>query len=155
MFRVLMSHGAHAGGMNKEYGARNRSIQFNLADKTNPDFRAKVLRGDLEPQKLMTMHTQDMASEVRSEATLFLGGPAGFWGSRPLLAGPVIPTGRSQTRPQHCAFPLPAGHLTGGTPVARTGCAPDRGADLLPANMSCGVVRCMAEDHSSCNSKKI
>ncbi len=32
-----MSHGAHAGGMNKEYGARNRSIQFNLADKTNPD----------------------------------------------------------------------------------------------------------------------
>ena len=53
-----------AGGVNKEYGARNRSIQFNLADKSNPDFRAKVLRGDLEPAKLMTMHTQEMASEV-------------------------------------------------------------------------------------------
>ncbi len=64
------SHGVRTGGMNREYGARNRSIQFNLADKTNPDFRAKVLRGNLEPQKLMTMHTQDMASEVRLPPSL-------------------------------------------------------------------------------------
>lgn len=58
-------HFVCAGGVNREYGARNRSIQFNLADKANPDFRAKVLRGDLEPAKLMTMQNQEMASEVR------------------------------------------------------------------------------------------
>ena len=32
----------------------------------------------------------------------YFGGLVTFWGYRPLLAGPVSPTGRSQSHPQHC-----------------------------------------------------
>ena len=53
------------GGLSKDYKARFRTVQFNLADASNPDFRSKVLRGGVQPATLLRMAPQDMASEVR------------------------------------------------------------------------------------------
>lgn len=41
-------------------------MHFNLADRANTDFRAKVLTGGVQPATLLRMAPQDMASEARA-----------------------------------------------------------------------------------------
>eukprot|EP00246_Nothoceros_aenigmaticus_P005109 TRINITY_DN1695_c0_g1_i1.p1 TRINITY_DN1695_c0_g1~~TRINITY_DN1695_c0_g1_i1.p1 ORF type:complete len:306 (-),score=77.11 TRINITY_DN1695_c0_g1_i1:874-1791(-) len=45
--------------------AKIRSIMFNLKDAKNPDFRRRVLFGEIQPEQLVTMSVEDMASDVR------------------------------------------------------------------------------------------
>lgn len=54
-----------AGGYNDSFRARFRNVHFNLKDDKNQDFRGKVLRGEVQPIKLLRMNVTDMASEVR------------------------------------------------------------------------------------------
>ncbi|KAK5841337.1 hypothetical protein PVK06_010247 [Gossypium arboreum] len=42
-----------------------RSIMFNMKDPKNPDFRRKVLVGEVNPERLITMTPEEMASEQR------------------------------------------------------------------------------------------
>ena len=53
-----------AGGYNEGFRAKFRPVHFNLKDDKNPDFRGKVLRGELQPVDLLRMEPKDMASEV-------------------------------------------------------------------------------------------
>ncbi|KAK8549344.1 hypothetical protein V6N13_009020 [Hibiscus sabdariffa] len=39
-----------------------RSIMFNIKDPKNPDLRRKVLLGEVKPERLVTMATEEMAS---------------------------------------------------------------------------------------------
>ncbi|XP_073130475.1 transcription elongation factor TFIIS [Henckelia pumila] len=62
-----------------------RSVIFNIKDPQNPDFRRKVLLGDIEPEAMTELTPEDMASDARQiqnekikEKALFnseLGGP--------------------------------------------------------------------------------
>lgn len=62
-----------------------RSIIFNIKDPNNPDFRRKILLGDIEPYAVPDLTAEEMASDVRQiqnekfkEKALFnseLGGP--------------------------------------------------------------------------------
>ncbi|XP_074585291.1 transcription elongation factor TFIIS-like [Curcuma longa] len=45
-----------------------RSIIFNLRDNNNKDFRRRVLLGHVKPQEIVTMSTEDMASDERKQA---------------------------------------------------------------------------------------
>ncbi|KAB2092058.1 hypothetical protein ES319_A02G002800v1 [Gossypium barbadense] len=54
--------------MGKSNGTSNikyRSIMFNMKDPKNPDFRRKVLVGEVNPERLITMTPEEMASEQR------------------------------------------------------------------------------------------
>ncbi|KAL5820601.1 hypothetical protein ACOSQ3_022483 [Xanthoceras sorbifolium] len=42
-----------------------RSIIFNVKDPKNPDFRRKILLGDIKPELLITMTSEEMASHQR------------------------------------------------------------------------------------------
>mgnify|MGYP001806733078 CR=1 FL=1 len=53
--------------MNTDYKAKLRSLVFNLKDKTNPDLRAHVLMGEVEPSHLVTMSAGDLANKDRAE----------------------------------------------------------------------------------------
>ena len=44
-----------------------KSLMFNLKDSNNPDFRRKVLLGEVEPERLINMSTEEMASERRKK----------------------------------------------------------------------------------------
>ncbi|XP_054791724.1 transcription elongation factor TFIIS-like [Prosopis cineraria] len=46
---------------------RYRSLMFNLKDPKNPDFRRRVLLGEIEPERLVYMRTEDMASDERKK----------------------------------------------------------------------------------------
>ncbi|KAL2613828.1 hypothetical protein R1flu_025520 [Riccia fluitans] len=53
-------------GLSKDANkTKYRSIMFNLKDANNPDFRRRVLLGEIEPEELTTMSVDDMASDVR------------------------------------------------------------------------------------------
>lgn len=43
--------------------AKYRSILFNLRDNNNPDLRRKVLTGEINGERLVTMKTEDMGSD--------------------------------------------------------------------------------------------
>ncbi|XP_010508534.1 PREDICTED: transcription elongation factor TFIIS-like [Camelina sativa] len=43
--------------------AKYRSILFNMGDTNNPDLRRKVLTGEINGERLVTMETQEMGSE--------------------------------------------------------------------------------------------
>jgi len=47
--------------------ARYRSIMFNLKDEKNPDFRRRVLLGEIKPEEIDCMTADDMASDARKE----------------------------------------------------------------------------------------
>ncbi|KAE8717592.1 Transcription elongation factor TFIIS [Hibiscus syriacus] len=54
--------------MGKSNGAQKfkyRSIMFNMKDPKNPDFRRKVLLGEVKPERLITMTPEEMASDER------------------------------------------------------------------------------------------
>lgn len=53
------------GSMNGSHKANYRSVMFNLKDGNNPDFRRKVLLGQVKPESLLRMSTQEMASDQR------------------------------------------------------------------------------------------
>lgn len=53
------------GGSNGSQKAKYRSLIFNLKDQKNPDFRRKVLLGDIEAERLVDMSTAEMASDQR------------------------------------------------------------------------------------------
>ncbi|KAJ6798635.1 transcription elongation factor TFIIS [Iris pallida] len=48
--------------------AKYRSIMFNLKDPKNPDFRRRVLLGDVKPDRLVDLAPEDMASDERKLA---------------------------------------------------------------------------------------
>ncbi|KAJ9185551.1 hypothetical protein P3X46_005173 [Hevea brasiliensis] len=54
--------------MGRSNGAQKfkyRSIMFNMKDPNNPDLRRKVLLGQVQPERLITMTPEEMASEQR------------------------------------------------------------------------------------------
>jgi transcription elongation factor S-II len=44
-----------------------RTILFNLKDKNNPELRRKVLLGEVKPEQLAVMSSEDMASNKKQE----------------------------------------------------------------------------------------
>lgn len=48
--------------------AKYRSIMFNLKDPKNPDFRRRVLLGEVKPDRLVDLAPEDMASDERKLA---------------------------------------------------------------------------------------
>ncbi|MBA0670086.1 hypothetical protein Goklo_025524 [Gossypium klotzschianum] len=58
MFRKM----GKSNGTNK---IKYRSIMFNMKDPKNPDLRRKVLLGEVNPERLITMTPEEMASEQR------------------------------------------------------------------------------------------
>ncbi|XP_030528100.2 transcription elongation factor TFIIS-like [Rhodamnia argentea] len=53
------------GCMNGTHKMKYRSIMFNIKDPNNPDFRRKPLLGHVEPERLLNMTTEEMASNER------------------------------------------------------------------------------------------
>lgn len=49
--------------VNKDYKAKVRTLLFNLKDAKNPDLRRKVLIGELQPGQLVTMTSEELASD--------------------------------------------------------------------------------------------
>lgn len=44
-----------------------RSIMFNMKDENNPDFRRRVLLGEIKPEAIPAMNISDMASDQRKK----------------------------------------------------------------------------------------
>ncbi|KAK9828602.1 hypothetical protein WJX72_000989 [[Myrmecia] bisecta] len=55
------------GGANKDYKAKYRSLWFNLKDPNNPDLRARVLHGEVDPPTLVRMSANELASRELSQ----------------------------------------------------------------------------------------
>ncbi|CAN1134149.1 Transcription elongation factor TFIIS [Linum perenne] len=55
------------GKSNGAQKAKYRSIMFNLKDPKNPDLRRKVLLGQVNPERLVTMTPEEMASDQRQQ----------------------------------------------------------------------------------------
>jgi len=53
---------------NKKYTNQLREINFNLKDKKNPDFRTRVLMGQILPEQLVTITSEQMASTAQKKA---------------------------------------------------------------------------------------
>eukprot|EP00245_Coleochaete_scutata_P018483 TRINITY_DN962_c0_g1_i2.p1 TRINITY_DN962_c0_g1~~TRINITY_DN962_c0_g1_i2.p1 ORF type:complete len:346 (-),score=101.93 TRINITY_DN962_c0_g1_i2:129-1100(-) len=53
------------GKSSTEYKAKYRSLLFNLKDAKNPDLRRRVLLGEVEPERVIKMSSDDMASDNR------------------------------------------------------------------------------------------
>jgi hypothetical protein len=53
-----------AGSAGKEYKSKFQSLWFNLKDPHNPDLRARVLKGELPPDRLVRMSAVELASRV-------------------------------------------------------------------------------------------
>ncbi len=51
-------------GTDKEYRQKVRSLSYNLRDATNPELRARVLQGEVKPDRLVLMTPAEMASKV-------------------------------------------------------------------------------------------
>mmetsp|Transcript_11451 Transcript_11451/g.41914 ORF Transcript_11451/g.41914 Transcript_11451/m.41914 type:complete len:299 (+) Transcript_11451:209-1105(+) len=49
----------------KEFKLKFRLIKDNLGDKSNPDFRRRVLEGEVTPVEVCEMNAEDMASDAR------------------------------------------------------------------------------------------
>ncbi|CAN1303239.1 Transcription elongation factor TFIIS [Linum perenne] len=58
---------AKLGKSNGAEKSKYRSIIFNLKDPKNPDFRRKVLLGQVKPEMVITMTPEDMASDERKQ----------------------------------------------------------------------------------------
>ncbi|GIL58922.1 hypothetical protein Vafri_13930, partial [Volvox africanus] len=57
----------HDNSVSKDYKAKFRSLSFNLRDNANPELRARVLRGELPPSKLVTLGPAELARKELSE----------------------------------------------------------------------------------------
>ncbi|KAL4401416.1 transcription elongation factor TFIIS [Malassezia pachydermatis] len=53
-----------ASTVNADYKAKIRSLSLNLKDKNNPELRDKVLNGDIDGEKLVTMRSEELASSA-------------------------------------------------------------------------------------------
>eukprot|EP00879_Flechtneria_rotunda_P017282 GHRR01018104.1.p1 GENE.GHRR01018104.1~~GHRR01018104.1.p1 ORF type:complete len:298 (+),score=133.00 GHRR01018104.1:663-1556(+) len=53
------------GATGPEYGAKVRSLSFNLKDASNPDLRARVVTGQIDPQQLVDMPAEELASDQK------------------------------------------------------------------------------------------
>ena len=53
-----------AGTVDKGYRDKYRSLAFNLRDERNPDLRARVLQGKIEPDELVDKEVEELASDV-------------------------------------------------------------------------------------------
>ena len=51
-------------GSDKEYRQKVRSLSYNLSDASNPELRARVLQGEVAPDRLVHMDPTEMASKV-------------------------------------------------------------------------------------------
>ena len=58
------------GPTSKEYGAKARSLLFNLQDRENDCLRLKLMAGALEPVAVVKMDTKELASESKKEQRL-------------------------------------------------------------------------------------
>jgi transcription elongation factor S-II len=56
---------AVAGGTNTQYKSKARALLFNLRDSNNPQLRGRVLAGDIQPDALVQMTSEELASKVR------------------------------------------------------------------------------------------
>lgn len=54
-----------AGGINNQYKSKARALLFNLRDANNPQLRQRVLTGDIQPDALVQMSSEELASKVR------------------------------------------------------------------------------------------
>ena len=52
-------------GVDKEYRQKVRSLSYNLRDDSNPELRARVLQGEVAPERLVSMTPNELASKVR------------------------------------------------------------------------------------------
>lgn len=57
---------ALAGDAGKDYKAKYRSLIFNLRDPSNPELRARVLKGEIPSDKLVQLSAEGLASKVFS-----------------------------------------------------------------------------------------
>ena len=51
-------------GTDKEYRQKVRSLSYNLSDASNPELRARVLQGEVAPERLVQMTPNELASKV-------------------------------------------------------------------------------------------
>ena len=51
-------------GTDKDYRQKVRSLSYNLSDASNPELRARVLQGEVTPDRLVQMTPAEMASKV-------------------------------------------------------------------------------------------
>lgn len=54
-------------GVNAEYKAKARSLNFNLKDAKNPDLRERVLSGMVPPEQLVRLTAEEMASDEQKK----------------------------------------------------------------------------------------
>lgn len=57
---------ANAGGTNAQYKSKARALLFNLRDSNNPQLRGRVLAGDIQPDALVQMTSEELASKVQA-----------------------------------------------------------------------------------------
>jgi transcription elongation factor S-II len=50
-----------------EYKTRMRTIIFNLKDKKNPELRRRVVLGEVSPEDLVVMSSEEMASSQKQD----------------------------------------------------------------------------------------
>jgi transcription elongation factor S-II len=54
-------------GVTASYKAKFRQLHFNLKDEKNPDLRRRVLEGGLDPETLLTLPPEELASDAKRE----------------------------------------------------------------------------------------
>lgn len=55
------------GSVNKKYKEKARSLLFNLKDRNNPELRARVVSGEITPERLCCMTAEQLASKELSQ----------------------------------------------------------------------------------------
>jgi transcription elongation factor S-II len=66
-------HGAYqesGGGSSKDYKVKFRQLSFNLKDANNPDLRRSVLLGEVTPEELLALSSEELGSSARREENL-------------------------------------------------------------------------------------
>mmetsp|Transcript_15417 Transcript_15417/g.51739 ORF Transcript_15417/g.51739 Transcript_15417/m.51739 type:complete len:292 (-) Transcript_15417:64-939(-) len=57
----------HFGGANEQYLNHAKSVKFNLSDPKNPDFRSKVIFGDIDAEEIPKLSSGQMAGKDKIE----------------------------------------------------------------------------------------
>jgi hypothetical protein len=55
------------GSVNKKYKEKARSLLFNLKDRNNPELWARVVSGEITPERLCCMTAEQLASKELSQ----------------------------------------------------------------------------------------
>ncbi|KAG1679637.1 hypothetical protein FOA52_006154 [Chlamydomonas sp. UWO 241] len=58
---------AQSGEVNAKYKAKYRTLGFNLKDPNNPDLRSKVLHGEIPPEILVNLSSDELGSNERRQ----------------------------------------------------------------------------------------